>query len=360
VERKTIALLTMGVWVVIIITGLWPFNFFAANQMVWRPDGEGLQFEGYGQIYSVVPLILPKGEAAEAAIELVFTPAKSYKDTSSLFSLINQGEVTFGIGQSVADLFLQGSFSGDTVKPVRRLWIDGACGQARQLFVTVTLTTRHVDVYLDGRLARSFPVSTRADALSGDILIGHASQGGAAWNGDVARIAVFAGRLDAAEISHRYEQWVQSRSLADMGDRQGAVYEFLTPSWEFVSSIGKFGPDLTIPKFFRVQRPTVLEWPDRLNSEVVTDAVINIVGFVPFGLTTCLFLHEWTRWREFRCVAIAILLGSAVSLAIELLQVFLPTRDSSLADLVTNISGAAIGAGAAVTYMRKGCSRRLS
>ena len=56
-----------------------------------------------------------------------------------------------------------------------------------------------------------------------------------------------------------------------------------------------------------------------------------------FGLGTCLCLRFWTGWSISRCVAITILVGAFVSLAIELLQVILPTRDSSLADLVTNI-----------------------
>jgi hypothetical protein len=344
----------VGVWIVILIAGLWPFNFFPANRVGWH-IAEGLHFDGYGQIYSTEPLILPKGrgEAAEASIELVLIPAQSYKDASSLFSLINQGVVTFAIGQSVADLFLQGSFNGDTGKPVGKLWIDGACGQSRQLFVTVTLDARQVNVYLDGRMARSFPVSTRADALSGEILIGHTFQGGPPWNGDVARIAVFGGGLDAAEVSHRYQQWVQARSLANTADRQGVEYEFLTPSRDFVSATGKFGPALMIPKIFRVRRPEVLEWPDRLNRDVVMDAVINILGFVPFGFLTCLSLCDWTRWREYRRLTITILLAAAVSLAIELLQIFLPTRDSSLADLVMNILGAAIGARAAVYFEDK-------
>jgi len=38
------------------------------------------------------------------------------------------------------------------------------------------------------------------------------------------------------------------------------------------------------------------------------------------------------------------LLASAISVFIELSQVLLPTRDSSMSDLITNISGSVIGA----------------
>jgi VanZ family protein len=40
---------------------------------------------------------------------------------------------------------------------------------------------------------------------------------------------------------------------------------------------------------------------------------------------------------------ITVLLGFVFSLAIELLQVYLPTRDSSLLDLICNVVGTLIG-----------------
>ena len=112
--------------------------------------------------------------------------------------------MSFAVGQSVTDLFLD-SFTQAVGEPAVKLWIDDVCGHAQELFVTVTLDTRHVDVYLDGQLARSFPVSTRADNLSGKIFVGHSVKGGGQWSGSVARLAIFEDTFDTAEISRRYD-----------------------------------------------------------------------------------------------------------------------------------------------------------
>lgn len=350
VSRKVVTLLTVGIWIGIFVAGLWPFNFVPKNRIRWLPGGAGLRFDGYGQVYSSMPIVSPKGPngAAEGTIELVFTPSKSYNTASTVFSLVNQDEVNFAIGQSLTDLFLQGSFTQSVGKSVVKLWINDVCSHTQELFVTVTLDTRHVDVYLDNHLARSFPVSTRADNLSGKVLVGHSVKGGAQWSGSVARLAIFEGTLDADEISRRYAQWTTSRHLDKDVNHRDAAYEFVTPAGDFVSNVGEAGPDLIIPKTFRLSKPDVLEWPEHFNRSVAVDAVVNIAGFVPFGLGTCLCLRFWTGWSISRCVAMTILAGASVSLVIELLQVLLPTRDSSLADVVTNILGTAIGAGAAV------------
>jgi hypothetical protein len=85
------------------------FNFVPKNGIRWLPGGAGLRFDGHGQIYSSVPIFSSRGPggAAEATIELVFTSSRSYKNASTVFSFVNQDEVSFAIGQSVTDLFLQ-------------------------------------------------------------------------------------------------------------------------------------------------------------------------------------------------------------------------------------------------------------
>ena len=164
----------------------------------------------------------------------------------------------------------------------------------------------------------------------------------------MARLAIFEGTFDTAEISRRYEQWTKIRHLDRDVNHRGAAYQFVTPAGDFVSNVGETGPDLSIPKTFRLSKPKVLEWTDHLDRSVAVDAVVNIAGFVPFGLGTCLCLRFWTGWSISRCVEMTTVVGACASMVIELLQVFLPTRDSSIADLMTNILGTAIGAGVAV------------
>jgi glycopeptide antibiotics resistance protein len=68
----------------------------------------------------------------------------------------------------------------------------------------------------------------------------------------------------------------------------------------------------------------------------------NIVGFIPFGIAFAAYFSAARPVRRATLAAIALALS--VSLTIEILQAFLPNRDSGTSDLITNTLGTWIGA----------------
>jgi len=82
------------------------------------------------------------------------------------------------------------------------------------------------------------------------------------------------------------------------------------------------------------------------------DVVANLLLYMPFGLFVMLARPaSWRRWQGF---AFACLLGSLISLGVELLQGFSNERVQSLTDLALNAAGAALGALLAVVYQAMG------
>jgi VanZ family protein len=71
--------------------------------------------------------------------------------------------------------------------------------------------------------------------------------------------------------------------------------------------------------------------------------LINVLGFIPFGFLGVLWLRQ--RWSGLiGGVAVLVLLArSAMSFEIEIAQVCMPTRNSSLLDLINNVTGTVFG-----------------
>jgi VanZ family protein len=87
------------------------------------------------------------------------------------------------------------------------------------------------------------------------------------------------------------------------------------------------------------------------------DIVANLLLYIPLGL--CLMLAWPARWTRARGFLWAVVLGTVLSLCVELLQVHASSRVSSLSDLVLNAAGTAIGALAAILYLGIGSTIRI-
>ena len=73
-----------------------------------------------------------------------------------------------------------------------------------------------------------------------------------------------------------------------------------------------------------------------------SDVAFNIVAYVPFGTLACLLFRQRTSGA--RAIATAIGAGAAFSTLMEVAQLFIPGRVSSLADVMANTFGTLLGA----------------
>jgi VanZ family protein len=80
-------------------------------------------------------------------------------------------------------------------------------------------------------------------------------------------------------------------------------------------------------------------WPKYF---IFSDFILNILGFVPLGLTLTPSLPRSWSWRG-RVVAVT-LFGLLLSFSVETLQVFLPARAASNTDISANVLGTLLGA----------------
>ena len=112
-----------------------------------------------------------------------------------------------------------------------------------------------------------------------------------------------------------------------------ALYSFRERSGRIIhNSIGP-GPDLYIPRTFRVLHKKILAPPwEEFSPQLsyVWDILINIAGFIPFGFFFCAYLTCNRQWN--RATVVTVVLGGIISVTIEVLQGFIPSRMSGVTD----------------------------
>ena len=344
---RRLGFVCFGLLAGLLIAGLWPFNFFPRNRVSWLQNQNGLHFDRYGEIYSPA-LWSPRAAGSEEgfSIELWLRGETNYR-TYSPFVIIGDPLHTdnFVIAQSLSDLVVQGRFR-DNSNPVgvAKLWMNGACRQGRPRFLTITSGAQGTTVYLEGAVVNAYPnLTLTANNFSGRLLLGHAPEGQEAWSGDLLGLAFYPRTLAPSEVSEHYQAWRESRT-AELVKSGAAVYPFDEHAGHVAHDRANTMPDLVIPERFRVLHDTPLEVPAKPSLSDLQDAVVNILGFVPFGFLLAVYFQKAADYSRGRALLITIVFGVVTSVVIELLQVYLPSRDSSLLDVINNSVGTALGA----------------
>lgn len=87
----------------------------------------------------------------------------------------------------------------------------------------------------------------------------------------------------------------------------------------------------------------------RWNRRFITDVTINLAIYIPLGMSAYLALRRYRmRWLE---LAGPVLLGTVLSAAVEMGQLYTPNRDCSAVDLTNNAIGSALGLLAGLAFV---------
>jgi hypothetical protein len=346
--------------------GLWPFHS-PANGVTWLKDRNGLRFGDYGTVMSSGAFNETNSRDPQpCSMELWLQPAGE-NGGAILSFYAPDNPIQLLLYQSHTDLVLRSGRNSSPGRPsVQRISVNDVFRQDRPVFVTITSATQGTAVYVNGALpvfvtitsaaagtaryvSGTLPGTTRASQpipCTGRIVVGNSPRPRGAWSGQVQGLAIYASELSAPTVRRHYDTWTKV-GKPDITERDGiaALYLFDERSGEVVHNHAGAGADLWIPRAYTVLEKGFLEpdWNDfSMSWGYWTNNLKNMAGFVPLGLCFCAYFAQIRK--NLRPGLITIVLGFTLSFTIEVLQGFIPPRDSGTTDLITNTLGTWIGA----------------
>jgi VanZ family protein len=344
----------------LLFAGLYPFNFFPANQVSWIRDGRGIRFHGYGEVLGSLDVSLgshpASDEASGVTLEFWVTCSRVEAGFNDLLSIYQSPQQEpFAIEQSISDLIIAGVVRDrEGQKKFRHMSIDDAFSAGTARFITITTSRAGTTLYLEGLPRRTYAgLEWAPENFGGTLLLGQTSRAHQEWHGEIRALALYRKVLSPDDVLANYNAWRQSNWVElSVHASDAAIYRFDEGKERVIYDRGGAGGNLAIPDGLRALHPIVLAFPTRNDITDTSDVVLNIFGFIPFG--ALVFLYGKTGgMKDSQALVGAIAAGVAISSLIELLQVFLPSRDSSLLDVINNTLGSGLGAWLGVAFWRK-------
>jgi hypothetical protein len=341
----------IGVLGGITIACLWPFHA-PANQVSWVSNGNGIRMDRHGSLVSTGAFgQAPSGDKTAGSLEVWIEPATNFahKTILSFGSSLHPG-APFLVEQNGNALYIQ-RHNGDPHGACCTAYfgVPNALEAGKPVLLTIVLSDHDTSVYLDGTLAKSSPVfGSSTYNLTGRLVVANSPSVNVSWPGTIFGLAIYDSQLTASEVEQHAREWNGGHAPLFTADKVPvALYMFDEHGGKVAHNQLDSATDLKIPARYFVLHPRFLTpvwdryrfgWPPWSYWQ---DVLLNIAGFVPAGLVlvNCLSMA-----RSAKCPALtAVLIGFAMSLSIECLQWFLPTRDSDMTDVMTNTLGTVLG-----------------
>lgn len=340
----------------ILIFGLIPKNFTISNNVKWVSNPPGIRFGKYGIAYTE-PFIEAvediNSEQNGFSIEIALKPERHQEKRFQFIFAVHNGEDSTQLlmGQWGTDFIVMNGDDYDNTKRKKRISVDTLSMHAEELFVTITTSEIGTKIYLNGQLIsskRDLKLKLSAGGARARIIIGNSPYGKNSWIGTLYGLAFYRDALTSEKAARHYATWIKKRSFS-FAKRENPFVLFLFDETNgfrsFDHANGK--NHLHIPSKTKILQTKFLDISSskfELKIGFLKDIAFNLLGFMPFGFILSAVLLKFNGPFVKHHIIIAVASGFLLSLMLEFIQCWIPSRSSSAIDLVFNTLGAFIGA----------------
>jgi hypothetical protein len=361
-------LLSAIFYIIVVVTllfGLWPLNLWPHNEVYWLEHRSGIEIHRKG----IHGRYIPRGIVfSENTFEIPTKLESGIPSFSIELYLQSKDDYGYGMGRIVS-FGTPGQHESLILAQWRKhliIFTPNARGKNKNdyieldllkglpkdstRFFTITSGRKGTRLYINGDEKKYFPnvfLVSEDKSIEGKMILGNSASGTEPWAGKIFGIGIYEDELSPEIVRKHYQSWLSNKiSTLSSTEEAIAIYSFDEGEGTIAASRLGQGKRLLIPKRFVLLERTILEPPwinFRFEKHFLYDFIINLLGFIPLGIMFTLYLRRIFGITGRRLFITTLICGSAISLIIELLQVLMPQRYSSLLDLVLNITGLCIG-----------------
>jgi VanZ family protein len=175
--------------------------------------------------------------------------------------------------------------------------------------------------------------------------IGLSATGQNPFRGELYNLGLF-NNVDIPDSLGKNLVFINKKIPSEIIGKSKAFFDFTGSNKRKVCDISGNGWYLHVPLIprifkYRIYQPINGVYGNR--KSLTMDIVINFLGFIPLGAAACLFFLTRSK-KTMLSLIYVLIISSLTSFLIETTQIFIPTRESQISDMILNIAGATTGA----------------
>lgn len=340
---------------VMLFFGLRPKGLSFKNQVKWSGSGNGLEIGKYGIAFAVLKETVNavdelRGFSIELAIRPSTTTSRRFMSILSIHTGSDKNQLM--IGQWQSSIIAMNGDDYDNSKRTPKIIAKDILNTGETHLISLgSSIDEGTRIFCDGTLvASSRDLSLNLPKGEGSqsyLVIGNSVYNHQYWNGLISGFALYRHQLSAADITFHSIAWSKDGNFGYALMADPSILYLFNEKQGYVSkdfATGKY-PLIVPPKVTALKREFLSYNSDKLEfkSSTVVDIFLNFFGFIPLGFVLVAFLSHYSRLGYFGCGFISTGFCSFLSLFIETIQVWMPSRSSSLLDFLLNTLGGLAG-----------------